>query len=128
MILMRKTIVAVALVLLTATAWAANITKYEKLDCKESGFTDAYLFTEIDPVGGCILAQWGVGCDGKSFRHEFTIQSRPSNLQMPFDYEYSGITMSGSVWYVRIDYEESGFVRAWGKRADGTYYEAILPE
>lgn len=123
----KKAVGGAAIVLATAavTAWAANITKYEKLSCGEGGYGDAYLVTEIDPSVGCILSQYGIGCNGEPFRHDFLIQSRPSDLGMPFDYQYSGATVSGT-WYVKVDYHNGAFVRAWGKKADGTYYEATL--
>lgn len=121
---MRKFIVGAAIVLATATAWAASISKYEKLDCT-NGFTDAYLITEIEPTVGCILSQFGIGCDGQPFRHDFIIQVRPSDLVAPFDYLYSGVTAAGT-WYVKIDYNGDQFVKAWGKKADGSYYEATL--
>lgn len=44
---------------------------------------------------------------------------------MPFDYQYSGATVFGT-WYVKVDYHGGAFVRAWGKKVDGSYYEATL--
>lgn len=62
----KKASAGAAIVLATAavTAWAANVTKFEKLSCGEGGYGDAYLVTEIEPAVGCILSQYGIGCDG----------------------------------------------------------------
>ncbi len=122
---MKKSIIAILVATVTfCTAWAQTISKTEQLDCA-NGFADAYLITDIDALVGCILSQHGIGCDGQPFRHDFTIQVRPSDLIAPFDYLYSGVTVAGT-WYVKIDYDNGQFVRAWGKKADGSYYEAKL--
>lgn len=123
---MRTFIGIIAAFLIVATAWAAaTIVKVEPVTCA-NGFKDAYVATEIEPIVGCILAQFGVGCNGQPFRRDFLIKARPGDLQAPFDYQYSGVTVAGGQWYVKIDLDESQFVRAWGKKADGSYYEATL--
>lgn len=122
---MKKLIVVVLLTLVTfCTVWAGTISKFEKISC-ENGYPDAYVVTDIDDLVGCILSRYGVGCNGQPFRHDFTIHVIPSDLVAPFDYLYSGVTAAGT-WYVKIDYNGDQLVRAWGKKVDGSYYEATL--
>lgn len=90
-----------------------------------NGFQDAYVITEVDGDFGCIIACYGIGCDGKRFSFEGAKQPRGADLALPYDLYYSGV-INGQVWYTKVRLAGEGSVaEAWGQQADGTFYELV---
>jgi hypothetical protein len=118
----RAIAIAALLGMIVANTVRADIVRMESLTC-ENGFKDAYIATQIDASFGCIVVQYGIDCDGKPFEWHPEIVIKNGDPGGSYQWYYSGAGGNGGAWYLKVAVDGSGFVRGWGRRADGAYYE-----
>lgn len=127
---MKKTIVtfaAFALLALIATgsrAYAGTLTYYYASNCA-NGFAGAYIIVAVDDLGGCIDGIWGVDCSGKHFSFSGPKMPLPGDLGLTYQAYFFGTVSGLGDWYAKVQVGDEGVMKAWGRQADGQYYQIV---
>jgi hypothetical protein len=111
---------------MTPVAYAGTLTYYFHTDCA-NGFTDAYVIVAINETGGCVDGIWGVDCSGAHFSFVGKRDPRSADLGLAYDKMMSGVVPGVGPWYAKYQLGPDGAVsRAWGRQANGDFYEVVL--
>jgi hypothetical protein len=121
----NRTIWLMLMLLFFASQVSFATTSYYAATMCANGYQDAYTMTTVDDLG-CLVSVHGINCSGEWFSFSGPVLPRGNDLGMSYTLYYFGTVQGLGNWYVKIQVSDPGIARAWGKKADGTYYEMTL--